>query len=241
MMKNRKAKFSESPMKIRARFARSVRAGERAQIIKALENISARGDEEHRRMARFVLESPVLIRVEKSADASGGAGIYDAEGANAAMRKGEVPLHEAARFVHLIVARRTIQNGTVDLEGTLAHEMQHVENDARTIHTLSRRSSETLFNPTQYENELAAHTTAARYLALRGGDYARMGIELGLVKRAGRGAFEVDVDGIRRRIENCYVIKDTDAPLCFNAQGVRTTEAAALEEQIESRKRRSEQ
>lgn len=208
-------------------FDRRVRVKERARIIKALENICAHGDENHCRCARFVLESPVLVCVDETDGASGGAGIYDAEGANAAIAKGEISLHDAARFVQLIIARRTIKNGVVDLEGTLVHETQHVENDARTLHTLSLKSSHTIFNPTQYENELSAHITSANYLKIRGGEYARMGVDLGLVKKTSDGAFEIDMDGILRRLKNCYVVKDTDTPLTADAQGVSTTKATS--------------
>lgn len=235
MLKNRRAKFSGFSINIRMRFDRSVRSKERTQIIKALENICARGDENHRRCARFVLESPVLVAVDEAGDASGGAGIYDAEGANAAMARGEVSLGDAACFVQLIIARRTIQNGAVDLEGTLVHETQHVENDARTIHTLSLDLPHAIFNPTQYENELSAHITAANYLKMRGGKYARMGANLGLVKKTPDGAFEIDRDGILHRLENCYVVKNTDTPLNANSQGVKTTHATTpfLESKLE--------
>lgn len=207
------------------RFDRSVRLKERAQIIKALENICAHGDENHQRCARFVLESPVLICVDEGDDASGGAGIYDAESANAAIAKNEISLRDAARFVQLIIARRTIQNGAVDLEGTLVHETQHVENDARTIHTLSLKSSSAIFNPTQYENELSAHITSANYLKMRGGDYARMGVDLELIKKMRDGAFEIDMNGILRRLKNCYVARNTATPLTADAQGVSTSQA----------------
>lgn len=196
-------------------------------IVAALRAICEHGDENHRRCAQFVLNAPVYVDVDDSTESSGGAGIFDSEGANRAIRRGVVSLEDAAKFIHLTISRNTIRNGAVDLEGTLVHETQHVENDARTIHTLSLGDRNQIYNPTQFENELSAHITSANYLKMRGGEYAEMGLNLDLLKQDNKGEFEVNERGIAERLKNCYVVKNTNAPLTAETPGVTTQQATS--------------
>ncbi|CAN5214664.1 hypothetical protein BH10ACI1_BH10ACI1_11000 [soil metagenome] len=189
------------------KFDAGVSTADRRKIIEALQDIKHYGTNRQGATARFIEESLITIYVglAKNVRGSGSVGFTNLWRAQWAILRGEFSPVEAAKFVRLSIARETIDTGKQrGIEGTLVHEGKHALDFARMLASFSGNGDNSrVFNPTLFQVEYSAHLTAAFYLKRRGGEFAREGVELGILSED-IGKFCVSRDGIRERLRNNY-------------------------------------
>ena len=156
-----------------------------------------------------ILRSDLLIRVKpvKEINASGITGIIDEGRTNDRMSDERLNLREALGEIYIAIAEETIDTGGQrGCEGTFVHEGRHAYDFAQTIESLSNADVNPLsvFNPTLYELELAAHKTAGDYmLCIDKKEYLDEGLQLMILCQEG-GICEVSDDGIAKRLQESY-------------------------------------
>ncbi|MFZ1700349.1 MAG: hypothetical protein WBO10_05465 [Pyrinomonadaceae bacterium] len=184
--------------------------GYRKSIEDAFAAIIARGNDEHRRVMTELMRSDLLIRVQPVSEinASGITGVIDFSATNEKIADGPMSLREALGEIYIAIAEETIDTGGQrGCEGTFVHEGRHAYDFAQTIASLSDSAVNPLsvFDPTLYELELAAHNTAAEYmLCIDKAEYLDEGLHLMILCNSQTGGCEISDDGIKRRLSESY-------------------------------------
>lgn len=187
-------------------FHENVPPDDRRRIDQAVADITAYGDSLHRRIARFLDKTRIVLFVGPVSvvRGSGSVQLNDQSAARSAVLQGNLDLGDAAGFVRLNIARETIDTGGQrGIEGTLVHEGKHALDFAKMLSTFSNADDSRNFNPTAFQKEYSAHLTAAFYLVKRGGEFITEGLSLGLLEESD-GRVLVSKDGIRSRLKNSY-------------------------------------
>lgn len=185
----------------------------RQSIDDAFQTIVDRGNEKHRRTARLILDSEMVIDVHPARSlggASGVTGVISPSRLNDRIADERLSLLDAFGEIFITIAEETIDTGGKrGCEGTFAHENQHALDFAQTIASFSNADVNPLsiFNPSLYEMEWEAHLRAGEYMMQIGKDeYLDEGLALMILSRDAGGACFVDHDGIRRRLKESYGI-----------------------------------
>ena len=187
-------------------FHKNVPTEDRERITRALRDIKKFGDKFHRETAEFIEKNDIVVYLDlaEKVGGSGSVQLNSQRAARKAVAKGKLKVAEAASYVRLNIARETIDTGGQQgIEGTFVHEGKHARDFALMLSTFSSGVEETIFNPTAFQREYSAHITAAFYLMRRGGNYAKEGINLGLLYKASE-KISVNPKGIRARLKNNY-------------------------------------
>jgi hypothetical protein len=192
------------------KFDKGIAKKYRRSIEDAFQTILEKGNEKHRRTARLILESEMLIGCAPVSRvvASGITGAINPSRLNDRVADERLNLTEAFGEIFITIAEETIDTGFQrGCEGTFAHENQHAFDFAQTIESISNADINPLsvFNPTLYELEWEAHIAAGEYMLQIGRDeYLEEGLALMILGRDGEGRCFVDHDGIRRRLKENY-------------------------------------
>ena len=183
----------------------------RQSIDDAFQTILDKGNEKHRRTAKLILNSGMVIDVHPAkalGGASGITGVISPSRLNSRIADERLSLTDAFGELFITIAEETIDTGFQrGCEGTFAHENQHALDFAQTIASFSDADVNPLgiYNPSLYEMEWEAHLRAGEYMLLIGRDeYLDEGLALMILGREADGACYVDHDGIRRRLKESY-------------------------------------
>jgi hypothetical protein len=167
------------------------------------------GTDQQKRVMNAIGESEMLICVGPLSEvrASGITGVTDPARANSRIAAERLSLPEALGEVFITFAAETIDGaGARGTEGTLVHEAQHAYDFGKVIESFSKTDINplTVFDPTLYEMELAAHLTSGDFMVRRNlPEYLDEGLGLGLIERSGDG-FAVSRTGILKRLRESY-------------------------------------
>ena len=163
----------------------------RQSVEDAFDAIMERGNDLHRHIAKHILKSDMLVRVQpvSQINASGITGLIDPRETNEKIADERLGLREALGEVYIAIAEETIDTGGQrGCEGTFVHEGRHAYDFARTIESLSNADVNPLsiFDPTLYELELEAHKISGDYMIRLGRDeYINEGLDLMILGREG--------------------------------------------------------
>ena len=168
------------------------------------------GNDSHRDVARLMLDSKMLVRVEpvSKINASVVTGfIYNGE-TNYRIEDERLSVEEAFDEIYIAIAEETIDTGGQrGCEGTFVHEGRHAYDFARTIESFSSADVNplSLFDPSLYELEWEAHKTSGEYmLCIARDEYLEEGLQLLILGReAERGCF-LNEEGISCRLRDNY-------------------------------------
>jgi hypothetical protein len=183
----------------------------RQSVTDAFDAIISQGNDQHRMVTSAILDSEMLIQVKPVTEvkASGVTGVISPWRTRGKLDE-PVSLKEALGEVYICIAEETIDTGGQrGCEGTLVHEGRHAYDFAQIIVSLSEADVNPLsvFDPTLYELEYAAHKTSAEYMILVSRDeYLNEGLDLGILARAATGQCFVSADGISLRLKNNYQV-----------------------------------
>jgi hypothetical protein len=197
------------------RFDHGIAKKYRRSIEDAFHAILERGNESHRRTAKLIIDSEMLICVHpvEKVRASGITGLIDPRETNEKIEDERLNLREAFDEIFITIAEETIDTGFQrGCEGTFVHEGQHAFDFAQVIESFSDSDVNPLsvYNPTLYELEWAAHVAAGEYmLAVSRDDYLQEGLDLMILGRNEAGCF-LDRDGIRCRLRDSYGLDPGD-------------------------------
>jgi len=175
----------------------------------AFSSIMEKGNDDHRRVTKAILDSEMLIQVKPVSEVKA-SGVTGAISPRSARGKLDEPmgLIEALGEIYICIAEETIDTGGQrGCEGTLVHEGRHAYDFAQTLVSLSEADINPLsiFDPTLYELEWAAHKTSGEYmLCISRDEYLNEGVDLGILCRADGGQCVVSEDGIKLRLNNNY-------------------------------------
>lgn len=192
------------------KFAGDIASKYQDSVNDAFAAIIAKGNDEHRRVMNEIMRSDLLIRVQPVSEinASGITGVIDSSATNEKIEDGRLSLREALGELYIAIAEETIATGGQrGCEGTFVHEGRHAYDFAQAIASLSDSAVNPLsiFDPTLYELELAAHRTAAEYmLCIDKEEYLDEGLQLMILCTSPTGGCEVSADGIKRRLNESY-------------------------------------
>jgi hypothetical protein len=181
----------------------------RRSVEDAFDAIVSNGNDEHRMVTKAILDSKMLIQVKPVSEvkASGVTGVISPWRTRGKLDE-PLSLKEALGEVYICIAEETIDTGGQrGCEGTLVHEGRHAYDFAQVIVSLSEADVNPLsvFDPTLYELEYAAHKTSAEYMVCVSRDeYLNEGLDLGILARAATGQCTVSEDGISLRLKNNY-------------------------------------
>ncbi len=189
------------------RFDNGIAKKYRQSIEDAFETILDKGNETHRRTGRLILESEMHIYVAplSKVKASGLSGIINRSETNDKIASERLSLKEALGEVFITIAEETLgsQRGA---EGTFVHENQHALDFALVIESFSNADLNPLsiYDPTLYELEWAAHMVSGEYMLQIGkDDYLNEGLDLLILGRNETGCF-LNPEGIRCRLKDNY-------------------------------------
>ena len=137
--------------------------------------------------------------------ASGLSGVINPSATNEKIASERLSLTDALGEVFITVAEETLgsQRGA---EGTYVHENQHALDFALVIESFSNADLNPLsiYDPTLYELEWAAHVVSGEYMLQVGKDeYLNEGLDLMILGRNENGCF-LNHDGIRCRLKDNY-------------------------------------
>ena len=193
------------------RFDQGIDTKYRRSVEEAFDAIMEHGNDLHRHIAKHILKSDMLVRVQpvSQINASGITGLIDPRETNEKIADERLGLREALGEVYIAIAEETIDTGGQrGCEGTFVHEGRHAYDFARTIESLSNADVNPLsiFDPTLYELELEAHKISGDYMIRVGRDeYINEGLDLMILGR------ESDIDpcfvddtGIHKRLCDSY-------------------------------------
>lgn len=192
--------------------------------------IMEKGNDEHRRVARCILDSYMMICVKpvSKVNASGVTGLIDVHSTNEKIADGSIGLLEALGEVHITIAQETIDTGGQrGCEGTFVHEGRHAFDFARVIESFSDAAVNPLsiFDPTLFELEWEAHRTSGDYmLCVSKDDYISEGLGLMILgRKAESEPCYVDTDGITRRLCESYGLEKgiNEGPSASRLLGLR--------------------
>jgi hypothetical protein len=181
----------------------------RQSVEDAFDAIISNGNDEHRMVTKAILDSKMLIQVRPVSEvkASGVTGVISPWRTRGKLDE-PLSLKEALGEVYICISEETIDTGGQrGCEGTLVHEGRHAYDFAQVIVSLSEADVNPLsvFDPTLYELEYAAHKTSAEYMVCVSRDeYLNEGLDLGILARAATGQCTVSEDGISLRLKHNY-------------------------------------
>jgi hypothetical protein len=196
------------------KFDKGIAKKYRQSIEDAFQTILDKGNDKHRRTAKLIIESEMLIGCApvSQVNASGITGAINPSRLNDRVADERLNLIEAFGEIFITIAEETIDTGFQrGCEGTFAHENQHAFDFAQTIESFSNADINPLsvFNPSVYELEWEAHLRAGEYMLQIGRDeYLDEGLALMILGRDPDGQCFVDHAGIRRRLKDCYGVED---------------------------------
>ena len=188
---------------------RGVATKYRRSVNDALMAIMEQGNDEHRRVTGLILDSKMLIQVKPVSEvkASGVTGVISPRSTRGKLDE-PISLKDALGEIYICIAAETIDTGGQrGCEGTLVHEGRHAYDFAQMIVSLSEADVNplSLFDPTLYELEMAAHQTAGEYmLCVNRDEYIDEGLGLGILGRETTGQCFVSDDGIKLRLQTNY-------------------------------------
>ena len=192
------------------RFDKGIDNRYRQSVEDAFAAILEKGNDFHRPMAKQILRSDMLVRVQPVSviNASGVTGLIDAGETNQKIADGRVNLIEALGEVYISIAEETIDTGGQrGCEGTFVHEGRHAYDFAQTIESFSNAAVNPLsiFDPSLYELELAAHKTAGEYMLQVGSeDFLDEGLQLLILGKNDDGPCFLNDEGIECRLRDNY-------------------------------------
>jgi hypothetical protein len=196
------------------KFDKGIAQKYRQSIEDAFRTILDKGNAKHRRTARLILDSEMLVCVHPASAVNGASGISGAISParlNERIADDRLSLIDAFGEIFITIAEETIDTGFQrGCEGTFAHENQHAFDFARTIESFSNADINPLsiFNPNLYEMEWEAHIAAGEYmLQIDKDEYLDEGLTLMILGRGADGKCFVDRDGIKRRLKESYGIE----------------------------------
>lgn len=195
------------------KFDKGIAKKYRQSIEDAFKTILDKGNNTHRRVMTAILDSKMLVRVlpVSEVNASGVTGLIDAAATNDRIASERLGVREALGEVYITIAEETIDTGFQrGCEGTFVHEGQHAYDFAQVIESFSNSDVNPLsiFNPTLYELEWAAHKTSGEYMIQIGkDDYLQEGLDLMILERNEKDIFVSD-EGIKRRLRESYGLEE---------------------------------
>lgn len=185
-------------------------------IEQAFETILEFGNDHHREVIELIRSSNMQIRVlpVSKVNASGVTGLISPRETNNRIEDERLTLADAIDQVYITIAEETIDTGGQrGCEGTFVHEGRHAYDFAQTIASFSDADFHPLsvFDPTLYELEWAAHITSGEYmLRVARDEYLAEGLDLLILGRQPDGGCFLNPDGIRTRLRDNYgLIEDT--------------------------------
>jgi hypothetical protein len=195
------------------KFDKGIAKKYRQSIDDAFQTILDKGNDEHRRVMKLILDSRMIICVfpVSKVHASGITGVTNPRATNKRIMSERMSLEEAAQEVFITIAEETIDTGGQrGCEGTFVHEGRHAFDFATAIASFSETDINPLgvFNPTRYELEWEAHKTSGDYMLQIGKDeYLQEGIEL-MILGQNNGKYFVNEKGIKRRLLESYKMSE---------------------------------
>jgi hypothetical protein len=183
----------------------------------ALAAIIVNGNDEHRKVANAILASDMLMRVAPVSEvkASGVTGVRNWLFTNHRIDGEKLSIHEALAEVYMKIASETIDGGPRAVEGTFVHEGRHAYDFARLISSFSEADEKPLsiFDPTMYELEWAAHVAAGEYMLLVDKEeYVAEGCDLMILGRGEDGKCFLWNEGIECRLRDGYGLTPVENP-----------------------------
>jgi hypothetical protein len=212
------------------RFDNGIEKKYRKSIEDAFDTIMALGNDDHKRVIGAILDSPMLIQVQpvSKVKASGVTGVIDPAKTNKKIADGDMSLRESLGEIYINIAEETIDTGGQrGCEGTFVHEGRHAYDFATMIQSYSEAEINPLsiFDPSLYELELAAHKTAGDYmLCMDKAEYLDEGLQLMILgRKAANGACYVDDGGIHKRLCDSYglTLDGNQGPTASQLLGLR--------------------
>jgi hypothetical protein len=199
----------------------------RKAVEDAVATIIEKGNDSHRMVATAIRDSDMLIRVEpvSEVNASGVTGVISWWSTNGLIAKEKVTVNRALAEIYILIAKETIDAGPRGIEGTFVHEGRHAYDFAQVIASFSDSDLNPLsvFDPTMYELELAAHIAAGEYMLLINKDeYIDEGLGLLILGRDVNGVAQLWNEGIECRLRDGYGLT------VDGNQGVLTSELLKL-------------
>jgi hypothetical protein len=191
------------------KFDKGIHKRYRESVNDAILAIIDQGNEEHRQVTQLLLDSRMLIQVKPVSEvkASGVTGVISPWSTRGKLSE-PIGLLEALGEIYICIAEETIDTGGQrGCEGTLVHEGRHAYDFAQMIVSLSESDVNPLsiFDPTLYQLELAAHKTSGEYmLCVNRDEYINEGLDLGILGRETTGQCFVSDDGIKLRLQTNY-------------------------------------
>jgi hypothetical protein len=182
----------------------------RGSIEDAFATIMRNGNDEHRQVIGAIIDSKMLVQVKPVSEvkASGVTGVISPWRTKGKIENAAMGLDEALGEIYICIAVETIDTGGQrGCEGTLVHEGRHAYDFAQMIVSLSEADVNPLsvFDPTLYELEYAAHKTSGEYmLRINRDEYLNEGIDLMILGRAATGECFVSDEGIELRLRDNY-------------------------------------
>jgi hypothetical protein len=175
----------------------------------AITAIIEKGNESHRTVATAIRDSDMLIRVEpvSEVNASGRTGVINWFFTNRRIADEKLNLIEALAEVYILFASETIDGGPRAVEGTFVHEGRHAYDFGQVIASFSDSDQNPLsvFDPTLYELEWAAHVAAGEYMLLvKKEEYIAEGLDLLILGRGEDGNCFLWEEGIKTRLRDGY-------------------------------------
>lgn len=191
------------------KFENDVEPKYRQAVEDAIEAIIATGNDSHKMVATAIRDSDMLLRVEpvSKVNASGRTGIVNWFFTNRRIADEHLSVLEALDEVYMLFASETIDGGPRAVEGTFVHEGRHAYDFAQVISSFSEADQNPLsiFDPTLYELEWAAHVDAADYMLLVGKEeYVAEGCDLLILGRGDDGKCFLWEEGIKTRLRDGY-------------------------------------
>jgi hypothetical protein len=186
----------------------------RKSIEAAFQTILEKGNASQRNVLQSIIDSKMLVCVHpvSAVKASGITGVINSSDTNHRILSERMQPEEALGEVFVTIAEETIDTGGQQgCEGTFVHEGQHAFDFASAIASFSDSDVNPLsiFNPTLYELEWAAHVTAGDYmLQVNQDSYVQEGLDLMVLERNANGKPIVSNQGIKRRLRESYGLEE---------------------------------
>ena len=193
------------------RFDHGINKRYRKSVEDAFDAILEHGNDMHRMIAKHILASDMLVRVQPVSEinASGITGLIDLAETNEKIADERLGLREALGEVYIAIAEETIDTGGQrGCEGTFVHEGRHAYDFAQMIASYSDADVNPLsiFDPTLYELELEAHKISGDYmLCVNREEYIEEGLGLMILgRKTDIEPCYVDDTGIHKRLCDSY-------------------------------------
>src|SRR5688572_12851599 len=122
------------------KFERAIDERYRRSVDDAFATILERGTELQKEIAKLILDSKMLIRVEPVSEikASGSTGLIDVGSTNDRIEEEHLSIRESLGEIYIAIAEETIDTGGQrGCEGTLVHEGRHAYDFAQTVESFS--------------------------------------------------------------------------------------------------------